>query len=77
MLVGIIPGNGTKEALHLDPYMDILVDELLEMSSLHIFDAYKQAPFQCKIAILLHILDYPGICKVMSLVGSGGYHFVT
>lgn len=32
LLVGVIPGNGTKEAFHLDPYIDILVDELLEIS---------------------------------------------
>ena len=73
LLAGIIPGNGTKEALHLDPYLDILVDELLEISSSHFYDQYRHAPFQCKAALLIHILDYPGISKVMSVVGSRGY----
>lgn len=73
LLVGIIPGNGTKEAFNLNPYIDIMVDELLELSSSTLFDSYQNAPFKCKVAILLYILDYPGIGKVMSVVGSGGY----
>lgn len=73
LLVGIIPANGTKEPHNLNPYLDILVDELLELSSATLFDAYSSAPFQCKVEILLYVLDYPGIGKVMSVVGSGGY----
>ena len=56
----------------LNPYIDILVDELLELSSSTLFDAFQKVPFKAKVEILLHILDYPGICKVMSVVGSGG-----
>ena len=33
MLVGIIPGTGTKEPKHMDPYIDVLVDELLELTN--------------------------------------------
>ena len=73
MLQGIIPGNGTKEMYNINPYIDIMVDELLELSDSILFDAYKEAPFRCKVAILLYVLDYPGIGKVMSVVGSGGY----
>ena len=32
LLVGIVPGNGRKEANNLTPYLDILVDELLVLS---------------------------------------------
>ena len=35
------------------------------------YDAYQKAPFACKVEILLHVLDYPGIGKVLSVVGSG------
>lgn len=77
LLVGIIPANGAKEPYTLQPYIDILVDEILELSSSTIFDAYKNAPFSCKVDILLYILDYPGISKVMSVVGSGGYQGCT
>ena len=72
LLVGIVPANGSKEPHNLNPYIDILVDELLEFSNSTIFDAFQHAPFKAKVEILLHILDYPGICKVMSIVGSGG-----
>ena len=72
MLVGIIPSNGAQEPQSLNPYLDILVDELLELSSYTLYDAYQNAPFECKLAVLLYVLDYPGICKTMSVVGSGG-----
>lgn len=39
-------------------------------STLH--NAYAGAPFKAKASILLHVLDYPGISKVMGVVGSGG-----
>ena len=32
-LVGIVPSNGAQEPHSLNPYLDILVDELLELSS--------------------------------------------
>ena len=74
LLVGIIPaGDGGKEAKNLNPYLDILVYELLSLSNQRIFDSYSQAPFNLKVQILLHVLDYPGIGKVLSTVGSGGY----
>ena len=72
MLVGIIPSNSGQEPRSLNPYLDILVDELLELSGCTLFDAYQEAPFQCKVALLLYILDYPGISKTLSVVGSGG-----
>ena len=73
MLVGIVPSNGSQEPKSLNPYLEILVDELLELSNFRLYDAYQKAPFNCKVA-LLHILDYPGMSKVMSVVGSGGLH---
>ena len=36
------------------------------------YDAYQKAPFNCKVSVLLYIMDYPGISKVLSVVGSGG-----
>ena len=72
ILVGIVPSNGAQEPHSLNPYLDILVDELLELSSCKFYDAYRNAPFECKVAVLLYILDYPGMCKTLSVVGSGG-----
>ena len=72
MLVGIIPSNRGQEPRSLNPYLNILVDELLELSGCTLFDTYQKASFECKVALLLYILDYPGISKTLSVVGSGG-----
>ena len=72
MLVGIIPSNKGQEPRSLNPYLNILVDELLELSGCTLFDAYQKAPFEWKVALLLYVLDYPGISKTLSVVGSGG-----
>jgi len=72
LLVGIVPANGSREAHNLNSYLDILVDELLEISASTIFDAYRNAPFTYKVE-LLYILGYPGICKLFG-IGSGAYN---
>lgn len=73
MLVGIFPGNGTKEPGSLNPYLEILVDEMLPLSNQQLYDSYRKAPFMLKVDILLYILDYPGINKVFGTMGSGAY----
>ena len=72
-LVGTIPGNGTKEPNTLDPYLDILVDELLAISNKETFDAYQNAPFKLKADILMYVLDYPGLGKVFNVLGANAY----
>ena len=67
MLVGIIPSNKGQEPRSLNPYLNILVDELLELSGCTLFDAYQKAPFEWKVALLLYVLDYPGISKTLSI----------
>ena len=76
-LVGTVSGNGTKEPNNLDPYLSILVDEMLELTNKKIFDAYQQATFTLKIDILLYVLDYPGISKVFNTKGSNAYQGCT
>ena len=39
-LIGIIPGNGKKEAHTIHPYLEILIDEMLELSNTEVYDAY-------------------------------------
>ena len=53
------------EAKYLDPFLEVLVDEISDST-------YTGAPFKAKASILLHVLDYPGISKVIGVVGSGG-----
>ena len=48
LFVGIVPSNGSQEPKSLNPYLDVLVDELLELSSTTLHDAYSNAPFECK-----------------------------
>lgn len=59
LMVGILPSNKSQEPRSLNPYLEIMVDEMLELSS-------------TIMQILLHVLDYPGIGKVLSVVGSDG-----
>ena len=73
ILVGIVPGNGTKEANSLDPYLDISVDELLGLANRQVYDAYQRASFSMKVELLLYILDYPAIGNVFNVMGSGAY----
>ena len=74
-LLGIIPGNGSKQPKNLDPYLEVVVDELLQLSGgATLYDAYQDAPFKLKAEILLYVLDYPGLGKVMKMAGSGAYN---
>lgn len=72
MLVGIIPGHGNSEASKLDPYIEIMVDELLHLTTCKIVDAYLNAPVDLKIKVLNYVMDYPGLSKVFNQQGSGG-----
>ena len=72
-LVGTIPGNGSKEPNNLDPYLDVLVDELLELTNKKMFDTYQNAPFSLKVNVLMYVLDYPGISKVFNVKGVNAY----
>ena len=67
LLVGIIPGR--KEPKNLDPYFNLLVEELQKMCVQTIFDSLKNEHFSLKINILLNILDYPGQNKVFHCNG--------
>jgi len=54
----------------MDPYLDILVDDILDLQNTLVFDAYQTEHFQLKGNIVLHILDYPGQNKVFKSQGS-------
>ena len=45
-LLGIIPSQAQgKEPKHLDPFLEVLVDEILFLSNSKVYDAYRKAPF--------------------------------
>ncbi|KAL5015772.1 hypothetical protein ScPMuIL_005361 [Solemya velum] len=70
-LVGIIPGKGSAESPNLDPFVEILVDELLFLSGCDMYSAYNKAPVDVKIKLLIYVLDYPGFSKLFHQHGSG------
>ena len=67
ILVGIIPGK--KEPQSLNPYIEILVEELMELPSMLIYDAFKKEMFHPSGNIILYVLDYPGRNKVFKCTG--------
>ena len=67
LLVGIIPGKA--EAKSLNPYLDILVEELERMEGMEIYDGHNQNTFSLKARIILSVLDYPGHNKVFQCHG--------
>ena len=62
-----------KHILCLRTLMSWLMRCYNYVAVLCLMPAYQNAPFKCKAAILLYVLDYPGIGKVMSVIGSGGF----
>lgn len=69
--MGIIPANGQKEPNNVNPYLELLVDELLDLTGAELYDAYQKAPFAFKVKLLNYVLDYPGLNKIFCSSGSG------
>ena len=70
MLAGIVPAQADgHEPKHIDPYLEVVVDEILDLSGATFFDAYKSASFTFKVALLSYVLDYPGLGKVFTAAG--------
>ena len=67
LLTGIIPGK--SEPQNLDPYVEVLVDEIMKLDNSVCFDAYRHENFKIKITLLMHILDYPGQNKLFHCAG--------
>ena len=73
LILGIIPTNEKHEPKTLDPYLKVIVDEILHLQGKEIYDAYQEKMLSLKIDITLNILDYVGIGKVFKVSGSGAY----
>ena len=67
MLTGLIPGP--HEPKHIDPYVDVLVDDILHLNTLTVHDGYKKEVFSLKANIVLNVFDYPGQNKVLHCLG--------
>ena len=64
-LAGIIPGRSEPHT-----YVNILVDEVIEMNGINMYDGYREEFFKLKVAILLHVVDYPGQNKLFHCQGT-------
>lgn len=71
MLVGVIPANGKEEPKSVDPYIEVLVDELMQLSGTTFYDAYKGESFTFRVRLHNYVLDYPGLNKVFCSTGAG------
>lgn len=70
MLAGIVPAQADgREPKHIDPYLEVVVDEILDLSGVTFFDAFRGAPFSFKVELLNFVLDYPGLGKVFTVAG--------
>ena len=65
MLAGVVPGYGRKEPKSLDPYVNVLVDELLENLECNLYNSYTDAPVTVKIALLQYLCDIPAFSKLL------------
>ena len=72
LLAGIIPSQTEGgEPKNLDPYLEVLVDEIIALSGCKLYDGYRNAPFTAKVEIMVYVLDYQGLGKVFSLTATG------
>lgn len=73
MLMGIIPsGKNGSEPKSLEPYLSVVVDELLSLTEFTVLNSYTSAPMTVKVALLQYLCDIPGYSKLLHLSGHGG-----
>lgn len=66
MLAGIVPAQADgQEPKNVDPYLELVVVEILDLSGVTFFDAFREAPFTFKV----DVLDYLGLGKVFTSAG--------
>ena len=69
MLVCVIPGSSAGN-IKLDAYLEVLVDELIDLSGVEMFDGFKKEMFEFKVKLLNYVLDYPGLNKLFAASGA-------
>jgi len=71
MLVGVIPANGKDEPKSVDPYLEVVVDEIMTLSENLFYDGYRDEQFCFRVHLHNYVLDYPGLNKVFRCTGAG------
>lgn len=54
----------------MDPYIDLIVDDIMSLNRMTIYDAHSDENFQLKANIVLHVVDYPGQKKMFKSQGN-------
>lgn len=73
-LLGIIPGP--KEPEDTDPYLELVVEEIMQLNGKEFFDGLAKEKFKLKVNICLHIFDYPGQNKVLHCQGNCDVYYI-
>jgi hypothetical protein len=69
-LYGIIPGQDNRmEPKSLEPYMELLVDEILSLEGKDFFHSYLNAPIPVKVRLVYFYCDIPAYSKLLHLMG--------
>ncbi|XP_061190168.1 uncharacterized protein LOC133198027 [Saccostrea echinata] len=70
-LMGIIPsGINGSEPKNLEPYLEILTEELLGLTEFPVKTSYTTAPVKVKVALLQFLCDIPAYSKLLHLSGA-------
>ena len=67
LLTGIIPGP--SEPKDIDPYVDIVVDDISRLNGVKVYDGYRDEHFNLIVNVVLQVFDYPGQNKMLKCVG--------
>ena len=71
MLSGIIPANNKEEQKYVEPYVEVLTDELLGLCETTFYDGFREQEFIFRVELHNYVLDYPGLNKVFFCAGAG------
>lgn len=71
MLVGIILVNGKEEFKLVDFYVEVFVDEVMELFGMIFYDGFKRELFIFCVWFYNYVLDYLGLNKVFCSIGVG------
>ena len=78
ILTGVVPsrcprrhGGGLEPNLEI--YVQLLVSELLRLSSADLYSAYTKAPLTVKVQLLAFMMDFQGYAKFFKMSGANSY----
>ena len=70
MLAGIVPAQADwQEPKNVDPYLELVVDEILDLFGVTFFDSFRKVLFTFKVDLFNYVLDYPGLENVFTSAG--------